>query len=254
MHIPGLLGIEVVTEGGQSCRLESPFPGDFYRIEDVKLNGSGSGSIVLRVQLDPVLLPVHVDGKKNVSRIRMKKGKPSIRMGLRRELGGMASSAYPENHLRLLSLTPEHIGMWEIAVVSQRGAFFLTLQETVAISLRRGIGGILYGVGPRLQNWPQMKKFLEDLLGERLLMLGEESPKEVPLGGVIWYNLAQGLGAIQTVKGAARVHWSQAAPREDGFRYLQQGERVNYQITPVILKQGMRPTSFQWEAKNVTPR
>ncbi|MDP4006986.1 MAG: hypothetical protein Q8P55_00105 [bacterium] len=248
MHIPGLCGIEITGEE----------PREFSPLEFQKLGNMGSNglrNIGLRTMVESGLLPVHVDGKKNVSRIRVKRGGASISMGLRKEEGSnVGFVVYPENHIRLLSLTSEQITMWETAVVSQQGNFFLTFQETVNIALKEGIGGILYGVGPQLQKWPQMKSFLGSLLGRRLLMLPEENPQEVRPWRVIWYNLAQGLGAIQTPKGAARVHWSQVAPRKHGFRYLQRGERGECNIVPMVQKPGARPTAFQWEALNVTPR
>ena len=251
MHIPGLLEVKIVA-GKQSWEFEPPFPGEFCRLGNIGSNGLES--IELKTTLDSDLVPIHVDGAKNVSRIRIKKGVSSIRMGLRREeRNTTAFSIYPENHLRLLSLSEERIAMWEAAIVSQRGTFFLTFQETVNIALKEGIGGILYGMASQLQKWPQMKAFLENLLGKQLLILAEENPRKIREWRVIWYNLAQGMGAIQTPKGAARVHWSKVDPRKS-FQYLIQGESVQCRIVPVVQRKGIRPTSFKLEAESITLR
>ncbi len=254
MHIPGLLGVGVFW-GEQSQELECPFPNGFYRLGNIKPDVP---KIELTSRLNPGLIPIHVDRGKNVSRIRVTKGERlRIRILLNRKEGdNNVSAVYPGNHLRFISLVQNKIVIWEIAVVSQEEALFITFQETFNISLKEGIGGVLYGPGTQLQKWPQMKSFLETFLGRQLLIIPEENPKKVRVGRVIWYNLAQGLGAIQTPNGAARVRWSEVAPRQRGFQYLVRGEAVTYHITPIAPiapKPGVRPTAFKWEAKEVAP-
>jgi len=98
-------------------------------------------------------------------------------------------------------------------------------------------------------------KFLEDILKEPLFVLPEDSEtkKAFPVGTVIWWNIAQGVGAVQTGRGAARAHWSQIAAGKRKFRYLLEGERIHCNVVPLELREDSRPSTFKWEAQNITP-
>ncbi|MDP4038741.1 MAG: hypothetical protein Q8P54_02135 [bacterium] len=69
---------------------------------------------------------------------------------------------------------------------------------------------------------------------------------------VIWWNCAQGLGAIAAPEGAARVHWTEL-PIGDELAYLSKGQLVSYSCFKPPESTCGRSTSFQREAVAVTP-
>mgnify|MGYP001590342427 FL=1 len=73
-------------------------------------------------------------------------------------------------------------------------------------------------------------------------------------GIVVWYNLAQGVGMIQTTKTNARVNWRDIQTKER-FRYLKAGQKVSF--TELVLSRNTyrrpRVTKFQLDAEGVKP-
>jgi len=220
------------------------------------------GRVRIELELEE-LYPIYafvVDAQKNPTHLHEDKDMSERRhvfkgMSINKDEAGVSYVGYPANHLRLGEITESLIRIWELSIVSQYGEFFFTSQRTFHVKVERKLGGKLFLQQNRLKTWPQMMEFLEKILGEPLFPIGEDSEtkKDVPVETVIWWNIAQGVGAIQSTKGAARAHWSQVAVKSRKFRYLIEGERVQCEVTPVILKEGVRPTMFKWEAKNITP-
>ena len=172
---------------------------------------------------------------------------------------------YPANNLRLLRLEPTgKFSIWEVAIVSQESEFYLTVQETYSGSCYRSEDGLAC---PKLNNWPQMIQLFADIIGEAgLANLPDtisysedtkpparflETPDGKPTGIVLWWNLAMGLGVINTEKGQARVHWTQA-PKRDRLAFLAKDETVTFEELVTPKANPKRPTTFQLEAKGVT--
>ncbi|MBI1957084.1 MAG: cold shock domain-containing protein [Candidatus Niyogibacteria bacterium] len=184
---------------------------------------------------------------------------------------GWLYAPHPGNKLQLLEVDERgRLVRWEVALVSQNGEFFLTTQK--ARDMACGWDGDAFLCGALEKSWPQLYDFVVDFLSGRydlfarlpdiqeyLDAVGKES--ELPdasrfifishTGYVLWYNLANGLGAILTADGEARVHWTQIAPRER-FAYLEKGEMVSFQGLRKPDTGGSRSTSFKHEAVGVT--
>ncbi|MDA1337623.1 MAG: cold shock domain-containing protein [bacterium] len=249
MHIPGLLAIQAAM-ADKSWTFEQP-PRPYKKIGEIP---QGFLKPTLEVKLEPHLLALHVDGEKNPTKIRVENGGSRVHIGVWRNKEGRLLTTYPQNHVRLLAATTKHIAMWEVAIIFQHEEFFLTAQQTLNIPLdQQDAGGVLYAESTRLQTWPQMVEFLEEDLDHKLLIMPKKEDEGIRPGHVIWYNFAQGMGLIQTRKGEARVHWSQIAQRDQGFRYLVAGEPVIYQIIPMTQKPGPQRTTLRWQAVNVRP-
>ena len=174
---------------------------------------------------------------------------------------GIHYTDYLQNNLRLLRLDGDgKVRMWEIALISQGGDFFLTAQPTYTAQCYQDGDAI---VCPRFARWPQMLDFLGSLL-EGVGKVShsaeyrddEEEPSadglEACTGRVIWFNLAQGLGAIITPSGAARVHWSGIAKRPR-LAYLAKGELVSFKELQEPRQTKPRLTAFDYEAVGVSP-
>lgn len=252
MRIPGIHNVEVSNNGSSSLTSEglSIWPPE-------TLGRLKPGKITLQIETDNSLLPIVVDGAKNVITRRYsqygERRKVKTTIMAWEQNASPVFTRYPENNLRLLRCMTQEVTVWEIAVVSQSGAFFLTVQETFVLKLSEGIGGILYGQGSRLQRWPQMMDFLRGMQQRQILVLPDEDPARTSFREVLWWNLAQGLGAVKAKREAARVYWSEVAPR-GGFRYLKQGEIIQQcRIMPIVQKPWERATAFRLEAKGVIP-
>lgn len=228
------------------------------RIEEV-------GSVILKVTAPREAHCFTVDRNKNIFPVdsEVTNGTERVhQLGIPivRDNRGTFCTLYPDNNLRLLSLQNGNIiSIFEIALVSQGGDFYITKQPTYEAELFRNKAGEI--CCPTLNNWPAIIPFLNDLFGENpngFISIAEYVPKQekerLPLekniGVVIWYNIAQGLGAIQTGEGVARVHWSQI--RMSGFVFLIPGEYIMFSALRSP-RQGSRPTSFNYEAIDVVP-
>lgn len=208
-----------------------------------------------------------VDGRKNVL---LKKDRRSLtsekskyyraRVQIKNSEEGVYYAEYPSNHFRLLELEPNGtVKIWEIALISQDGEFFLTVQKTYEVRCYRNGQRI---VCPQFDKWPQMVellgRLLKDSLQELALVREYQPESEFTSDGlasktarVLWFNLAQGLGALLTPEGVARVHWSEIAKRPR-LAFLTPRELVSYKSlrTPI---QKSRSTTFQKEAIGVKP-
>lgn len=176
---------------------------------------------------------------------------------------------YPHNNLRLaeqLDTTPQHqlrmtgaVQIWEIAVISQHGDFFLTVQPTRRAVCFRYQEIRLYP--SFIETWPQMNEYLVSLLPRDVtpadISFFQEDPQVMHRGRsdegtVKWYNEAWGVGCLLTDNGAVRVHWSEIETKKHPQRaYLKAGEVVHFKnIRP--LPQAGRGSAFDREAVGVT--
>jgi CspA family cold shock protein len=71
-----------------------------------------------------------------------------------------------------------------------------------------------------------------------------QDSKFMPYGTVKWFNDAKGFGFIAPEDGSADVFAHFSAINAKGFRTLQEGQRVNYEVT-----QGPKGA----QASNITP-
>jgi cold shock CspA family protein len=186
-----------------------------------------------------------------------------------RILTDTAGTPYPDpagNIVRLVGVTGDGaVVMWNLAVVSQKGSFYLTTQEMFAAqAYRDGDKVVIPGIDA--QKWQLLRKYLEDMLSETetlsklalpaLLPMGSNGKHELEDGEVEWYSQHMQTGCIQTRRGKASVHWTSIkTQRPDGLLYLLPGEKVSYDLIPRPPKpSNRRQSSFEWEAKNVTVR
>jgi hypothetical protein len=221
-----------------------------------------------------------VDGNKNVALKkdwlpfenpegsgRLYQQKVTIKLSLEQK----PHTEYVSNHLRVLKLYADgRTELWEIALISQDGNFFLTTQRTYAVRCyyQNGDEGV---VCPYFQKWPQLVTILKQLfteeVGIRNMTRGiqyQPEPQPSPNGlasntaRVLWWNAAQGFGMVVTPEGPARLHWSQVTPH-DRIVLLEPDELVKYVAirTPVHKKSPKgsnakeRKTSFQREVVGV---
>ena len=176
---------------------------------------------------------------------------------------GVAHTRIDNNSIRIVGVSPTgECVLWNIAVVSQEGLFFLVFQTMANdLAFREGDGVSIPGfqVTPK---WVCLGQFLEDLLSDpevlsQLTLKDVTEYRPAPAvsfvdGRVKWYSLRQQRGAIQTPKGDAVVRWGTVPKRDDGLRYLVPGEVVSDYSLRSIASQGKgRPTGFQWQVTSL---
>lgn len=176
---------------------------------------------------------------------------------------GTPYASYPKNHVKILELTlGGELKIWEIAVVSQNGQFFLMIQNTyIATCYQDGAGNV---VCPKLEKWQQFLDALKNILNGRsnglLSINAYQQEKDVRdnnlltlpdnTGLVLWWNNAMGMGAIATKQGPARVHRLRIKSTSRFPSFLVPGEVVEYKnLRPVTNRNA---TSFEQEAMEVT--
>jgi cold shock CspA family protein len=264
----------------RGIRFEVIFNGEELRPEEDGYLGRekiGLGQFEFRclIQKREELMPFcfNVDGKKNINLMKDRSEDNSIvifskKIPIIRNNFNILITRYPENNLRIL--IPEKDGkfeIWEAAIVSQDGLFFLTTQMTYEAKCFKGEGGEV--ICPRFERetkWPQLMEIVKPIFeGVELSPISEyiaPSPLKAEglaknQGRVVWWSLSQGLGAILLDKEGilARVHWRGIQPNPKGgrLRALKSGQRVSYQKAVFLTPTGAKPTSFPLEVKGVTP-
>ncbi len=213
-----------------------------------------------------------VDGKKNVVPKKdwallarpPKEGKHyKARVQIKTSLEGVYHTEYSDNNLRLLELNSDgNVRIWEIALISQGGDFFVTIQQTYTVCCYSDGQKV---VCPRFdEKWPSIVKLLGKLLGDKVKGLApvkEYQPEPEPTvddlapntARVLWFNLARGgIGAITTPEGEARVYWKQVTKR-NRLAFLVPGEVVRYESLGTPFQTRARPTAFKKQAVGVKP-
>lgn len=218
------------------------------------------------------IFAIDVDGKKNVVLKKNFSENPEEKKIYRNIVEIKTNkeifhTEYPNNHIRLLLITDTgNIQIWEIAIVSQGGHFFVTQQkvwDTFCYNNNDRLSCPLFE-GPK--GWPQMINILKDLFSRQLMFLPPLSlwkEEDVNLdrvkvtkkktGVVVWFNNAQGMGVIKTTEGPARVHWSDISRIDSNLSHVLPGETVTYSdLVPPRLTKG-RGTSLRFDAIGVSP-
>lgn len=236
-------------------------------------------TLKVSVSADQQIWGVSVDGSKNVvlkkdlalearepvagkiysAKIQIKRANPYLDSGAAR---GICHTEYPDNNLRLLELDGARGTVHEVALVSQDGVFFLTRQKTWRFDLFREDGRVVCPYFcEEAHPWPQMGRLIHSIFPadqiDRLAPADQYVPAEQSKehlqeyqGKVLWYNLAQGIGAVETTQGSARVHWTQAPPRPR-FHYLVPGETIVFQRLRELKETKLRRTKYLFEVEGV---
>lgn len=180
---------------------------------------------------------------------------------------------YPENMLMLAQYDRNGSGkltgdavIWKVALVSQDGVFFVTVQEAYGVRAYENDKGKL--CFPRFGGHKQLERLLVANAPEGLPCqpLSSFTPGQKPTlnglngsEGVVerWYD-ARNMGCIITSHGAARVHWREA-PERPRRRFLVEGERVQFADlrqppkNPETKWRKPRKARFQLQAYGVRP-
>lgn len=229
---------------------------------------SDRDEVIIEVSVDAgrdYIYGINVDGRKNIcfkkdysfsTDKHIFKSTIKIKVGL----GGIFHTEYPHNNLRIIRVYKNgKVEMWEVALISRSGNFFLTTQKTYEVRCYKKDGEITC---PTFSKWPQMMDLLCVCLNISNLPPIEEYQEETLIdvkklakdtGIVQWWNNAQGVGMIMTSNGPARVHWKNIFP-SNGSRltYLTPGSTVKYKalVRPQQIK--ARSTAFRLEAVGVS--
>lgn len=150
---------------------------------------------------------------------------------------------YPENMLALAQYVRDarrltgRVHVWEVALVSQNGKFFLTVHRHYNIPACRSVRGPM--CFPRLGAHRLLERILlENAPGDLPLIPAEDivpvqrSKADQSLGryeGIVesWYH-PKNMGAIITAQGSARAHWKDIDIPARRRRYLVEGEKVKF--------------------------
>ncbi len=193
------------------------------------------------------------------------------------ELRVVPTTKFPNNNIRLLeALGDGYFQLWRVAIVSQYGDFFLTV-EKVREPFRCYRSGEISVVCPahveneKQKGWPRLLTLLNSVLtGETFQSLppikeltNPTKPASVPSSHktngiedgearVAFFADAEGWGMLHTKEGAARVHWQNVNRPGSRRTYLKPGELVSYtELTKPHLTRE-RGTGFKLEAVGVT--
>lgn len=148
--------------------------------------------------------------------------------------------------------------VWEVDVISQRGAFFCTVQRTHRVRCYRSGTGEL--VCPEIQGHKSLFARLRDLYREKISTLEPlENYQIAPppsrsnlrrnQGWVRWYNYSRGHGVIVTNRGDAWVYWDKIRC-DRPFIHLNEGEQVRFEE---ILSINNTRTSIRFRVNGVEP-
>jgi len=123
---------------------------------------------------------------------------------------------HPTNHIKVAELYKNgHVKMWEVAMVSENGNFFVTVQQTYDTWAYRENGKVTL---PALNRWLSMMKVLNKHLDPRRLKDIAEftSTPEITADGlennqgrIAFFNKAMGFGIVKTANGDEKIHWTE---------------------------------------------
>lgn len=213
-----------------------------------------SGSVQLKRDLakDPVCgLLIETGGKGYQTKIPVVDSKDFI-----------TTTKYPMNYMTLVEVDvdkPGFVRIWEVALVSQKGLFFVTTQCTYEVQCYQDDGQLRCPFFETVNLRPFFVSLFAELLSSKLSQLPPVSeyippadpPKPWPdHGQVLWWNCAMGLGMIQTTEGVARVHWSNVKDA-DGLVCFDKDDIVSYDELGKPFQTYERKTSIKLEAFGV---
>lgn len=178
-------------------------------------------------------------------------------------------TSYPNNMLCLAELVMDSgkltnlVNVWKVAVVSQHGEFFLTVQKAYdgLVCVRADDGDVWF---PRLAKHESLNDLLVGLMPEDAPFLSSadyvEPEEDLPNGlgqneGIVTsFYEARGIGTIVTYVDDQRVNvrvWWGDAPIRNGRKFLVPGERVAYDRLEAPF-QSKRETSLGRQARGIS--
>lgn len=259
------VSIKVFSNDTRELVLENGFVGRLKQDDSVR--------VVLQTFRPKCIHAFRVDGKKNVVRARSLVDGPDqvyeFRPRIRVSQDDVPTTWYPENHIRLLEAGDNGslFRLWEVALISQNGRFYLTVQHTYTGSAYRGsmrIGSeyMPMVVCPDFAKWTSFVQLLSEVFHEQLASLPpvavhtpqvqETKASALPPSTAVvqWWNDAQQWGVVLTAEGPVRVHWKEV--RTDSSRaFLEAGQLVRYESLRLPDVQARRPTTLEREAAGV---
>lgn len=170
---------------------------------------------------------------------------------------------YPHNHLKVASCRDNILRLYEVAVVSQFGRHYLTVEQTaeVEVGLYKGNFNFIKRWGPDLRHWPAFVERIKELHESGRFKIGRLfkkpvdrilTPPQVTTGDAVveWWNSAMGMGMVWTRKGkTARVHWYYVKAKPGERVKLASGQAVR--VDKFVEPQSARGTNFKLEARGV---
>ncbi len=161
------------------------------------------------------------------------------------KLESMYTTKYVDNNVRIFRIEGNSFEMWEVAIVTRIdeskniSQYFLTVQLVYSSKMfRSGKGAIEMPGFSGYKKWKSLQRHLtgwvtaEDLYPKPVKKIETAPKKEVfksNTGRVLFFNLANGKGFIESDQGPLSVHWSEIATEEsEGFAHLEAGQPVSY--------------------------
>lgn len=174
------------------------------------------------------------------------------------------TTKYPQNYMALVELDADKPGLvriWEVALVSQKGLFFVTTQCTYEAQCYLDSDGFKCPYFERVKPRHELVGLLRHLFLETMPSDIPSSDEWLPpadpqepwpgQGIVLWWNCAMQYGVILTTEGVARIHWSNVKRFADGLICLEEGEIVNYEELGTPFQTYERETNLKLEAFGV---
>lgn len=208
-----------------------------------------------------------VDGQNHIALMHDRSSDPAFNLYLKKipvdSVAGILTTKPSTNNIRLA--VPGRQGkfeIWEIAIVSQDGLFFLTKQMPYRAQFFKDGEKVSC---PFFENppheWPQLVEVLKPLVQDKkLLPISMFSPPPAPIttdlqekqAVVEWWSLRLQRGAVVLQGGTrARVHWkSLPINMNGGLRKLTAGQLVSFQKLPPVTN---KESGFNLEIREVTP-
>lgn len=270
-----LSGVKVALYMGNEP-IELPKPLQFKSVTAFDLDQTGICEGVVRMELrveNPRVWAFNADGNKNVVLKRDKRNEidpgfdgriyqQGIQVG--QNDAHVLYTMYNTNNIRLIEIAKNgEFKTYEVSLVSHgagnSGKFWLACQQIYADQVVNSTQGERVCPGFD-QKWPQFVSMLRQLTGDtKTFSIGSIDDYKAPVmpkyrpkageGKVLWFNIAQGYGAVFTGQGSARVYWSEITGRE--LAYLMSGEKVAFQKIGPPLNVSDRGTGFKWEVTGV---
>lgn len=256
-EIPGARFQLLFGQPGRECEIE-------IASHDGYVGQLAEGITTLAVEVPKIFEAFDIDGQKNLipkkdwhRESRRRSQRYQSRFRIEPDLRGTLCTKFP-NNFRLIHIDNKLVvRMWEVALISQNGKFFVTSTKLYEVGCFRHMGAFscpYFEEPPHI--WPQFVSILreridvDDLPSRELYYLRQERDRSsIPdgQGEVLFWSPASGCGAIITRDGKAKVHWRQVTRDASSLQYLKQGELVTY----TSLDAPGPGTGFEYEAQGV---
>ena len=212
-----------------------------------------------------------VDERKNIIVARNRDTDPNFNLYIKpvpvkRFVGSILTTKPLTNNLRLA--IPDWGGkfqLWEIAIVSQDGLFFLTEQMTYQAQFFKNEDGEIgcpYFERPP-KEWPQLVEKLKPFMqNKKLLPISKYiTPPPINTEGlekgqaiIEWWNLRLQMGIAKLTRDVSlKVYWRNLTPTNGSLRKLTAGQRVSCNRLPPVADIRPKKSGFSPEIFEVTP-